>query len=398
MFRRLFEYVTLAEVGHRIIETKWTNIHKDSKLTIQDIEEQFQSIPLTQHEIIIYSDVNLDECECEKLPIPAHVTSVEYSITDQPLYREYYRRNKLDINYTLHNIKLMNNEMIELAAENKQEKTKWVNKHINFLRKLPDTVTNLVLCSTRSRGDRGFLSDNIFKKIVSNTPKNIISISLPDMLNDGMQSEVIFPNIPAHIAEVNITRASYGSIASGFEYESGYTDEQLKLHLIDLPLSVKFITIMREQDKTVTKQRIDLDAYRNANYFPDTYKNIANEAAKTTAPEGSVLLNQAKAILADYNKSDSWMNAWTVRLFTLHLGRNHNDEVDTLLNDINNGTINTFEGLQVRLDEIREKSILNNNFNPTGSFARRMLYIEQLKEQTQVEDVNYIAESNRMVI
>ena len=61
------------------------------------------------------------------------------------------------------------------------------------------------------------------------------------------------------------------------------------------------------------------------------------------------------------------------RLFTLHLGRNHIHEVDAVLNDINNGTINTFEVLHVRLNEIRERIIKNNNFNPTGS--SRAVYV-----------------------
>ena len=61
-------------------------------------------------------------------------------------------------------------------------------------------------------------------------------------------------------------------------------------------------------------------------------------------------------------------------------------EVDKILNAINSGTINTFDDLQKRLNTFQELN--KNKINPTGSLARRIRYIELLKEQAQVENIN----------
>jgi hypothetical protein len=271
-------------------------------------------------------------------------------------------------------------DIMKNKEENKREETKWINRHIAFLSKLPDTVNNLVLCTAV----RPFISDELFKRIVSSIPRHFISVSLPDMFNDGMKPDVIFSNLPAHITEVDITRSSNMRWSDRVGDYQGFTDEKIKSLLIHLPVTVNFITVMQREDGKDVKRRINLDVYRHINYFPVTYKDIASKSA-TIDHADSVLLSQARAILADYSKSDSWMNAWAVRLFTCHLGRNHVDEVDALLND---ETINTFDGLYARLNRIRQENISNNTFNPTGSLARRIRYIELLKEQAQPSNVN----------
>lgn len=90
--------------------------------------------------------------------------------------------------------------------------------------------------------------------------------------------------------------------------------------------------------------------------FPGSYSEITYEISDK--------LKQARAILDDYTKSNSWIS----RVIHAHWNRHHVVDVNKIVKALDTGEISSMEELSVRLAKIPLK-------NPKGSLARRMEFI-----------------------
>lgn len=350
-------------MGKLFSYTEWKDVRKNGRfqpvrifgeLSDDDLNNnellkgEFQKIPKEAYAITIHSDTKLHECDCEKFPISDHVAYVDYVINDYPSVVPKVRPMPSFLNNAA--VVHWNQQLQDDINEEEQIKIDWENKQIALLNKLTDTVRELIFSISILHCEF-----NSFKKIITNTPKHITSISLPSCFSNEIIE--LFASLPSHITKVDITELG------------SFTKEQQKLYFIHLPVSVKTIVVRQGERCLENNIHRHLEEYRKANYFPDTYEKMANEE--------NGLLNQARAILSDYTKD----NSLTVRFFTCCLGRNHVAAVHALLS---NQSIQSFDDLYHELNAIVELNKENGTFNPVGSLARRVRYIELLMERAHV--------------
>lgn len=213
-------------------------------------------------------------------------------------------------------------------------------------------------------------------------PKNITSIDFtklfemyPDNDIANKQLGKLFESLPKHIENINTTN---GNIL-GLHYKGEHNkdiqvpDVRLKKLLIHLPFSVKTITVPHDNGSPIT---INLEQYRNDNYYPNSYRDLSDSARDRCAHYKTQLFYQARAILSDYVKRDSFWPGLT--LFFSH-NRHHVDAVNACLEHADHHQ--NFDFLFMAVQKIKNDSIRKGEFNPEGSLARRINYIQHLYEQ-----------------
>lgn len=124
----------------------------------------------------------------------------------------------------------------------------------------------------------------------------------------------------------------------------------------------KFQTIYQKlmhcenERKTILKEYERFTSLPKIASFPASYSEMTHEISDK--------LKQARAILDDYTKSNSWIS----RVIHAHWNRHHVFDVNEIVKALDKGEISSMEELSVRLAEIPLK-------NPKGSLARRMEFI-----------------------
>ncbi|MBA2657803.1 MAG: DUF5617 domain-containing protein [Tatlockia sp.] len=302
-------------------------IGHDSILTVDRIcEVAFQLLPTQLTDISLSSNSRLFEVE-NQINFPNKIQSIEYDIEPETT----------------------------------------IAKHISNFQKLPATVKNLTI---KVRAD--WLSHENLLELIKNIPISINSVTLPNLFLWYPDDEIgnkqlaeIFSVFPHHIQQINTAKQFNPD-------EEGISDSRLKAVLINLPFSVKELIVRKAAHyawEWESNRSVILNEFRNTNYFPESYKTLT----KDVEPKQDILFIQAKNLLTDYTKNNSKFSLF----FTFHWGRNHREAV----NDALNNSVD-LDSLLTRLKTVQEKE----GFNPTGSLARRIRYIELLIEEKSQSD------------
>jgi hypothetical protein len=107
--------------------------------------------------------------------------------------------------------------------------------------------------------------------------------------------------------------------------------------------------------------------------FPDSYRDISDAASDRCVHYKTQLFYQAREILSDYVKRDSF---WPGLILFFSHNRHHVDAVNACLEKADHHQ--NFDFLYMDIQNIKNKSIKEGKFNPEGSLATRISYIEYL--------------------
>lgn len=264
------------------------------------------------------------------------------------------------------------------------------NNYIEFIKKLPPTVTALAF-------DFSGLDLPKIQKIISQIPEHITSISLEDGVNKGNIREII-ESIPHHVTKIDIISNLFEDyndndenniklsrifgtfhpkvqeikIGDNNPFNQDVSDSRLKKVLLQLPFSVTKLVIPKYNGNKLDCQRtIHMKSFRaDCNYFPN-YEKIANTPTDavpnfSSGTSEELLFAKAKRLLNDYSKHDSQYPGIAL-FFSGRWNLHHVDKVNDALKCTN------FEDLYNAIKTI-------DLVNPIGSLARRIRYIESLPE------------------
>lgn len=183
-------------------------------------------------------------------------------------------------------------------------------------------------------------------------------------------------------------------ITTAYHDEDPLYEEKLHHSLINLPFSIEQVDV-----KYPNKfKNINMQEFRQKNVFRKSYNDfltndiiyLNNDEPDDLHIRRMVLFQEAIAILTDYTKRDSFFGGGLTLLFT-HW-RHHVPAVNELLDTLN--AESTFDDLYLKLAKIRDDSIAKNEFNPTGSLARRIRYIEYLAYQKNIPLPNNVEQNH----
>lgn len=237
---------------------------------------------------------------------------------------------------------------------------------IEYLKQLPNFINKV--------------NFNLYKKwenpedVIKAIPKHITHFTInAEVIENCTYEELIpfFSSFPNNIKEITL-------LGGNPQKKQAIDDKVLRDLIIRLPVSVKTLTVPKDMSLfSLTSERtIDLIEYRKKEYFPDSYNELTHSSSED-------LFERAKNLLKDYTKDDSWSPGFAL-FATFHWNRHHADKVNGVLQKSNN-----LDDLLKRLSEIE----MQENFNPTGSLARRICYIKNMQYQaaelnTEVESLN----------
>ncbi|MCW8400823.1 DUF5617 domain-containing protein [Legionella sp. PATHC038] len=225
---------------------------------------------------------------------------------------------------------------------------------IKYLTQLPDFITKVHFNVSHKWKNP--------EEVIKAIPKQVTHFTInADVIENCTHKELIsfFSSFPNHVKEISLL----GSDAKNLVID----DAVLRDLIIRLPMSVKTLKVPKEMNCSnhITERTINLDAYRNKEYFPNSYKEFTSED----------LFESAKDLLNDYTKNTNCFPL-AARFFTLHMFRHHVDKVNEI---VQNST--GIDDLLKKLEKIESQE----DFNHTGSLARRIHYIKHLQYQSQKE-------------
>lgn len=219
---------------------------------------------------------------------------------------------------------------------------------------------------------RSMVNDLINK--ISDLQPEVTSLKIDNLfeiIKNKKDLAILFAAIPRHVQIVDFSlddkRNSTEEGEGLFQYYG-----LVKETLISLPFSVANVILPDFEEK----KTINMTEFRNENYFPEEYHKIVNAVPLyMTYVNNQNLDLQARALLADYSKKDDW---WpNLSLFcSFHMGRHYTNEINSALD-----STDTFDALYLKLIDIRDN---NPDFNPIGSLARRIRYIEKLAYNSKI--------------
>ncbi len=223
---------------------------------------------------------------------------------------------------------------------------------------------------------------NLFKNIFADIPKKVKSLSLVG--NGFSQYKKFLPfflqalkKLPEHITHVDISH-------NGFELLNASALHNI---LDNLPMTVTQVAI--------GNKLLSPSIHVGARYWPASYH------ALTITIENSLL--QARSLLDDYTKSDSWL--W--RLFYLHWNRNYTQEIANIVLRIDKGAITTIEDLLGELNDIectKEEGSLRRRLSFLSTNELRAMHkaskpcAAEIEERLTREENEIIARENQTTL
>ena len=214
-----------------------------------------------------------------------------------------------------------------------------VNKRFEVAETTQATVMDLSRCGL-NRIDSIDLLRRVFKAV----PEEISAVNLTgNGFSKKKKTLALFikglRDIPDHISHLDLSH-------NGFELFNG---EQLQALFVNLPATVLTITLGEGKP-------LSLSTHIGIHYWPGAYETLLTPSID--------LLQQARALLDDYTKGDSWL--W--RMLYLHWARHHVEEVVRLVMRIDHGLITNAKDLLGELDLIEP-------VNQVGSLNRRISFL-----------------------